>query len=128
MPRCARAIAVTIALASFALGALRVAPAEAQVKGTIVGPGETAFPIAIAPLAGSGGDACTSRFVGTLSRDLDLSGLFRILDAGAAASAGASGNVDYAAWASSGARMLVTGTCALDGDDVTIEVRLHDVA
>ena len=111
-----------------ALIALLGAPAHAQVRGTIVGPGETAFPIAVEPLSGSGGDACTSRFVGTLARDLDLSGLFRVLDIAAGAAGGGSGTVDYGAWASTGARMLVSGTCALDGDDVTIEARLHDVA
>jgi TolB protein len=105
--------------------------APAQVRGTIIGPGETAFPIALAPLGGSGGEACRSRFEGTLSRDLDLSGLFRVL--AEAASPGAGGGpdqaeVDFAAWAGAGARLLVMGTCSVDRDDVTVEARLYDVA
>jgi TolB-like protein len=124
-----RAAALRAGVAVAWLALIGASLARAQVRGTIVGPGETAFPIAISPLAGSGGDACTSRFVGTLARDLDLSGLFRVLEGGAASAPNAgTGTVDYAAWASTGARMLVSGTCMLDGEGVTIEARLHDVA
>src|SRR5581483_360999 len=110
-------------LAAVVVG-LAPAGALAQVRGTIVGPGETAFPIAIAPLAGSGGDPCSRRFVDTLSRDLDLSGFFRILEA----SGGDEGADAYGNSAAIGARLLVRGVCDVNGDDVSLETRLYDVA
>ncbi len=106
---------------------LAAAVTHAQVRGTIVGPGETAFPIAIAPLGGSGGEPCGKRFGDTLSRDLDISGLFRVLDPGVAGGGGEA-EVDFASWGASGARLLVTGRCDVVGDDTILEARLFDIA
>src|SRR5262245_56064450 len=76
-PRDARLV---LALA-LSMCALLPAGAHAQVRGLIVGPGETAFPIAVSPLRSQEQSAdLGERFADTVSRDLDLSGLFRILD------------------------------------------------
>jgi TolB protein len=108
-------------VAALAVGIAAPPAAQAQVRGTIVGPGETAFPIAVAPLGGSGGEPCSRRFVETLSSDLDISGFFRVVQATGT-------EEEYDAWSSIGARLAVRGVCSLDGDDVTVEVRLYDVA
>lgn len=103
-------------------------PARAQVRGLITGPGETAFPIAVTDLQG-GGDA-GRLFSATLTRDLDLSGLFRMLDPGSFIDGGGSSteDINFGNWASIGARLLVTGKISSGGGDVTIEARLFDVA
>ena len=103
-------------------------PARAQVRGLITGPGETAFPIAVTDLQG-GGDA-GRLFSATLTRDLDLSGLFRMLDPGSFIDGGGSSTeeINFGNWASIGARLLVTGRVSSGGGDVTIEARLFDVA
>lgn len=128
--RCRRravVLATCLGLAVACAGAAR-----AQVRGTIVGPGETAFPIAVAPLGGSGGEACAERFDGTLSRDLELSGLFRILDPASFIDPSRPGvtqeEIDFGNWATIGARLLVKGMCGVEGENVTIEARLFDVA
>ena len=57
--------------------------AGAAVTGEIFGPGSESFPIAVVPLKNLGGDAANTlgnRFAQVLSRDLDLSGYFRLLD------------------------------------------------
>lgn len=119
------ATATVVALATFA----SALPASGQVRGLITGPGETAFPIAVTRL--SGGDAEAGRlFTSTLTRDLDLSGLFRLLDPASFIDDG--GNtveeINFGNWASIGARLLVTGRMVSSGGDLTIEARLFDVA
>jgi len=115
---------------------LAVVPAHAVVTGSIFGPGSESFAIAIVPPKSAGGGAAASlaqQFARVLSRDLELSGYFRVLDprtfvedqqtAGVTADA-----IDFVSWASIGAQQLVKGTIDSDGDAVTIEVRLFDVA
>jgi TolB protein len=115
-------LALAVAIAAL----VAVAPrAGAQVRGTIIGPGEAAFPIVVTPLGGSGGEACSRRFVETLSRNLDLSGFFRVIDAGGSP---AEDVADLDASAAAGGRLLVRGICQLDGDSITVEARLYDVA
>ena len=97
----------------------------AQVRGTISGPGQTAFPIALAPLAGGGPDAAT--FARTLARDLEISGLFRIVSAPGGTGSDASGNLDYTRWASTGTRFVVAGRYQPGGSGFVLEVRLYDV-
>ena len=102
--------------------------ARAQVRGLITGPGETAFPIAVTDLQGGSGEA-GRLFGATLTRNLDLSGLFRVLDPGSFGDGGSDPeNVDFGNWASIGARLLVTGRISSGGGDVTVEARLFDVA
>ena len=76
--RAALAWLVALGTLVFALVAL-VVPARAQVRGTIVGPGATSYPIAVSPLKGADGD----RFADIVARDLDLSGFFKVIDRGA---------------------------------------------
>ena len=126
-PRRARRACVAFLLGLAALVAA-APPARAQVRGLITGPGETAFPIAVTDLQG-GGDA-GRLFSATLTRDLDLSGLFRMLDPGSFIDGGGSSTeeINFGNWASIGARLLVTGRVSSGGGDVTIEARLFDVA
>src|SRR5262245_43855027 len=54
---------------------------QAQTVGRIEGPGATRLEIAVSPLADSGGAAQqASQFSEVLSRNLTLSGYFRVLD------------------------------------------------
>jgi TolB protein len=121
-------------LALVAATLFRVAAADAVVTGTIFGPGSQSFPIAVAPLKQAAGDdgGLGARFVAVLSRDLDLSGYFRVLDprtfvedpqaAGITAA-----ETDFVGWAAIGAQMVVKGWIEVKGDLVTVEVRLLDV-
>lgn len=113
------------------LALLCASPGAAQVRSTIVGPGVTRYPIAIAPLkqitTGAG-----QRFGEVLTRDLELSGLFRVLPrdtyiedaqiAGVTAEA-----INFENWSVIGALALVKGTAERQGNDLTIEARLFDV-
>lgn len=121
----ARAVAMLAAIAALALPA---SDARAQVRGLITGPGETAFPIAVSPLQGGDGEA-GRLFTSTLSRDLDLSGLFRILDPSSFTDAGGTRleEIDFNSWTSIGARLLVTGRVSSTGGELSIEARLFDV-
>jgi TolB protein len=108
------------------------APAAAQVRSTIIGPGVKRMPVAIAPLtpaATTGG----GQFERALGRDLELSGLFRVIpsdtyiDTQSAGSAGADG-IDWDNWSVIGALALIKGSAERHGDDLSIEARLFDVA
>jgi TolB protein len=111
------------------------APARAVVTGQIFGPGSESFPIAVVPLKNLGGDtggALGARFAQVLSRDLDLSGYFRMLDPKTfvedpQASGVTANEIDFVGWAAIGAQALVKGGITLAGDTVTVEVRLFDV-
>lgn len=108
-----------------------VAPVSAQVRSTIVGPGATRYPIAVAPLkqitAGAGG-----RFAEVLTRDLELAGLFRVLPRDTyiddAQTAGVTAEaINFDNWSVIGALALVKGTAEQQGNELTIEARLFDV-
>lgn len=117
--------------AAAAIVLVAAAPGHGQVRGLITGPGETAFPIAVTPLQAEGRDAEVGRqFTSTLTRDLDLSGLFRILDPGAFVgdeSALRAEDIDFGRWSSIGARLLVKGRYVTTGSGLTLEARLFDV-
>lgn len=112
---------------------LLVPPAvAAQVRGTIAGPGHSTFPIAIAAPVGPAGDAAGAEFAETLSRDLDLSGLFRILplpppDRRPRDSGVNREQIDFGAWEALGARLLVKGGYAYRDGEMVMAVRLFDV-
>jgi len=118
---------------SFAVGA---SPAAAQVRGEIVGPGATRMPIAVPALkqlGGGGGQAEAQRFVRILRYDLELSGVFRVIDPSAYIEDPQLGgltrdaiNVDD--WISIGALGLVRGGYSETGERLTIEARFFDVA
>jgi len=117
----------------FLVAALAAAPASALVTGTVVGPGGTAVPIAIVPLVeGGGGAAAARRFTEVLRRDLDLSGIFRVLDAGhfperAPDVALTAAETDFEAWGDTGAVVVVKGRVEVVGGRVRLEVRTFDV-
>jgi TolB protein len=107
--------------------------ADAVVTGAIFGPGSQAFPIAVVPLKDLGGDpsgTLGARFAQVLSRDLELSGYFRLLDPRTFIENQTSGitaaETDFVGWASLGAQAVVKGGIG-GGDTVTVEVRLLDV-
>jgi TolB protein len=110
--------------------ALPATPGRAVVTGSIFGPGSETLAIAVVPLErGGAADPLGQEFARILSRDLDLSGYFRVLDPrtfveglGVAPEA-----IDYVGWAAIGAQELVKGTIETSGDTVTVEARLYDV-
>ena len=130
MTRSVRWAQVAVVLAAF--GAMR---AQAVVTGSIFGPGSNAFPIAVVPLKNLGGDADArlgNAFARALSRDLDFSGYFKLVDpktfiedpqtSGITADA-----IDFVGWGSLGAQALVKGGITVAGGGATVEVRLFDV-
>jgi TolB protein len=109
------------ALVALAL-ALSAPAAHAQVRGLITGPGETAFPIAVTQLQGGEGEA-GRQFTATLTRNLDLSGLFRILDPASFIGDGGGSRIEeikFEDWATVGARLLVAGRMSSSGGELTI--------
>lgn len=99
--------------------------AGAQVRGTVSGPGQTAFPIVVAPLSGADRDAAA--FSRTLARDLEISGFFDVLPPSGPAVPDPAGSIDYTRWAAVGTRFLVAGQYRVNGAEFSIEVRLYDV-
>ncbi|MBI4523114.1 MAG: hypothetical protein HY695_04785, partial [Deltaproteobacteria bacterium] len=108
----------------------------AEVEVTIVGPGKKQYPIAVSPLRNLGqrdnGGAVSEGIADTIARDLDLSGWFRVLDRSAyleqpQRSGITIGEFDFRNWSTIGAEGLVKGGFSLQGDDLTVELRLFDV-
>jgi TolB protein len=103
-----------------------------QVRGTIAGPGHATFPIAIVPPQGGGFDRLGIEFAETLGRDLDLSGLFRVLpkpptDRQPRDSGVQRQQIDFGAWEGLGARLLVKGAIGTQDGELVVAVRLFDV-
>jgi TolB protein len=109
--------------------------AWAVVTGSIFGPGSASFPIAVSALKNLGGDqneALGGRFAAVLSRDLDLSGYFRLVDPKTfiedpQTSGLTAAEIDFVGWAAIGAQAVVKGGITVTGDTVSIEFRLFDV-
>ncbi len=113
---------------------LAVTPrAEAQVRGTIVGPGAARQAIAVSPLQTNGMPPREGeRFADILGKDLELSGLFRVVDRAAyledpQTSGVTTGTIDFRDWSTIGAQALVKGKLERDGDQLVVELRLFDV-
>jgi TolB protein len=109
------------------------APSLAQVRSTIIGPGVKRFPIAVSPLKEAAGPGAGDQFARVLSRDLELSGLFRVIPSDTylenPQTSGVSADaINFDNWSVIGALALVKGTAERHGDDLTIEARLFDVA
>ena len=104
----------------------------AQVTGRIVGPGTTRLEIAVSPLAdGGGGKEAGERFAEVLSRNLMLSGYFRVLEPKAYLEGPTPTDptqINFANWSTIGAKALVKGTVSQSGGSLSIEARLFDVA
>jgi len=110
--------------------------AGAQFKGEIVGQGGQKFPIAVSPLKNLGtvSDAAklSEGIADTMAQDLDLSGWFKVLDRSAyiehPQTTGITlGSFDFKNWSTIGAEGLVKGGFSVQGDEVTVELRLFDV-
>jgi TolB protein len=109
---------------------------QAQVRGTIFGPGARSYPIAVSPLKnlsenGAAPDFGT-QFADIVSADLNLSGFFKILDRAAyiekpQASGYTTDSINFDSWSVIGALALVKGAYSVRRDNVTTEVRLFDV-
>lgn len=108
----------------------------AQFKGEIVGPGGQKFPIAVSPLKNLNSTKDTARLsegiADTMIHDLDLSGWFKVLDRSAyienPQNSGITlGSFDFKNWSTIGAEGLVKGGFSVQGDELTVELRLFDV-
>lgn len=108
----------------------------AQVRGEIFGQGGQKFPIAVSPLKNLGTTADTAKLsegiADTIVHDLDLSGWFKVLDRSAylenPQQTGITlGTFDFKDWSTIGAEGLVKGGFSVQGDEVTVELRLFDV-
>ena len=109
----------------------------AQISLEVVGQGMPKYPIAISPLKNTGATADPGRIstgiADSIVYDLDLSGWFRVLDRAAyiedpQKSGDTLGGFDFKDWSTIGAVGLVKGRFAVQGDDLTVELRLFDVA
>jgi TolB protein len=109
----------------------------AQVSLEVVGQGMPKYPIAISPLknAGAPGDPgrISTGIADSIVYDLDLSGWFRVLDRAAyiedpQKSGDTLGAFDFKDWSTIGAVGLVKGRFSVQGDELTVELRLFDVA
>jgi TolB protein len=113
-----------------ALGLVR-GEAEAQVTGRIVGPGATRLEIAVSPLADAGGGKeVGERFSEVLSRNLTLSGYFRVLEPKAYLEGPTPvdvSQINFANWTVIGAKALVKGSVSQSGGSLALEARLYDV-
>jgi TolB protein len=111
-------------------------PGGAQVRGTIFGPDSRSYPVAIAPLKDLSRIASAAdlgvRFADIIARDLTIAGYFKLLDRAAyiekpESSGYTADTINFDNWSVIGALALVKGAYTLDGDNLTIEVRLFDV-
>jgi TolB protein len=109
----------------------------AQISLEVIGQGMPKYPIAISPLKNSGAAADPNRIstgiADSIVYDLDLSGWFRVLDRAAyledpQKSGDTLGSFDFKDWSTIGAVGLVKGRFTVQGDDLTVELRLFDVA
>ena len=102
----------------------------------IEGPGGQLSTIAVSGLKNLGGDddhSVGSGFVGTLRRDLELSGYFRIIDPHAyiedpQSSGFELGQFNFADWRSINADFVVKGSVRASGQGVKLTAYLYDVA
>ncbi len=109
----------------------------AQFKGEIVGSGGQKFPIAVSPLRNLGGSTADSGRYSTgiadaIVHDLELSGWFRVIDRSSyiespQKSGITLGTFDLKDWSTLGAEGLVKGGFSVQGDEITVELRLFDV-
>ena len=109
---------------------------HAQIRGEIVGAGATLLPVAVPDLKRLGntaGAAAAKTFVKALRRDLELSGIFRVIDPvayidDAQTSGTTRETINFENWRSIGAMVLIRGTYIGTGTDISVEVRSFDVA
>lgn len=110
-------------------------PFYSQVTVPIEGPGRRVVPIAIASLRslGAGDDkrGVSDGVADAIASDMKLSGWFRVIDRSAYIEGPQSGitadSFDFKNWTTIGAESLVKGGFTVQGDDLTVELRLFDV-
>lgn len=133
-----RAVSVLLSIGILLLTGV---PARAQLQSSplqmeIVGPGSKLAPIAVSQLKNLGGDDqgdVSARFVDVLSRDLELSGYFRLIKPeayieNAQQSGYQLGQFNFTDWSSINAEFLVKGAITASDSVVTIDAFLYDVA
>jgi TolB protein len=108
----------------------------AGVRGEIIGQGGQKFPIAVSPLKNLGVAIDSGRLsegiADAIVHDLELSGWFKVLDRSAyienpQRSGITLGAFDFRDWSTIGAEGLVKGGFSVQGEHVTVELRLFDV-
>jgi TolB-like protein len=114
-----------------------VIAADVGVKADITGQGGQRFPIAVSPLKNLGANTGDSARLSTgiadaMVHDLELSGWFKVLDRSAylenSQTSGITlGTFDLKDWGTIGAEGLVKGGFSVQGDEVSVELRLFDV-
>lgn len=123
------------ALAALSMVALLAARADAApLRAEISGPGQMRVPIALARLAPvSAQDAGLEALFGrVLGGDLEISGLFRIIDPSSYIDGTPSGaftvdSVNFLNWQTIGARYLLVGRYERSGGELMVEVAFYDV-
>ena len=122
---------LVVVLGVFLLHAMPLLSANAQIQLQITKEGGQTMPIAIAPLQSTEGAKGGEEFAEVLSRDLDLSGYFRVISRGAEATTGEGflpEDINFENWSALGALALVKGSLSVEGGGLVAEVRLFDVA
>ncbi len=110
--------------------------AHAQIKMNIVGPGSQLSSIAVSGLKSLSGDdnhQVSGAFVATVTRDLELSGYFRLVSPHAyiedpQQSGYELGQFNFADWRSINADFLVKGAVTISGQNIQLTALLYDVA
>jgi TolB protein len=106
--------------------------ALAQIE--ITAPGQQAIPLAVTrflPLGGAARPEIAAEIDAVLQSDLDLSGLFRLINPAAFLSDARqpglnSTQVDFGQWRLLGAEAVIKGAYTMQGDQLTLEARLFD--
>ncbi|MCS6927431.1 MAG: hypothetical protein NZ578_16195 [Candidatus Binatia bacterium] len=111
-----------------------LAPAYGQIRIEVPEPGGAGLPIAVSPLAdmtGAGERRIGEIFADVVARDLDLSGMFTVIDRGAYLEGPAGftlAEINFQQWSVLGAIALVKGGFVVSGDELSVEAVLFDVA
>ncbi len=128
-----RQVLFRVILGSF-IGLSGAVSASAQLRAEIVGPGVMRIPIAAAPLApaGQADAALEAEFSRVLAGDLDISGLFRVIDPASYIEGVPPGplgpeRVNFLNWQTIGARGVLLGRYERSQDELTVEVAFFDV-
>ena len=110
---------------------------HAAVTGEIIGQGGQKFPIAVSPLkilsaVSSDVARLSTGIADTMAQDLELSGWFKVIDRSAyienPQKTGITlGSFDFRDWSTIGAEGLVKGGFSVQGENITVELRLFDV-
>lgn len=109
--------------------------AAAQIRGEIVGAGASRMPVAVPPLArrGSSDSPVAAELLATLRKDLELSGLFQLIDParrpmGPLPDGSNLEETNFDGWSAVGARGLVAGFYEITEGGINLEVRFFDIA